>query len=181
MRRLGFVALAGFVATVWLANWLLARYGIVTVPFGLMAPAGVYAAGLAFGLRDVVHELLGRWWVVVGIVAGAVLAWLIEDAVNLGGPVPLAVASGVAFLFAEFADLAVYEPLRDRSWPAAVVLSNTAGAVVDSALFLWLAFGSLDHLAGQFVGKTVMVAVALPLVWGVRRALPRDRVRAAGA
>jgi hypothetical protein len=33
--------------------------------------------------------------------------------------------------------------------------------VVDSALFLWLAFGSLALFWGQFVGKTLM---ALPVV-----------------
>jgi uncharacterized PurR-regulated membrane protein YhhQ (DUF165 family) len=36
-----------------------------------------------------------------------------------------AVASGIAFLVSELADLAVYTPLRQRNWLAAVALSNT--------------------------------------------------------
>jgi uncharacterized PurR-regulated membrane protein YhhQ (DUF165 family) len=48
------------------------------------------------------------------------------------------------------------------------VLSNVVGSVADSALFLWLAFGSLDLIEGQVIGKTYMVAVALPLVWLAR-------------
>jgi hypothetical protein len=34
-----------------------------------------------------------------------------------------------------------------------VLLSCLAGAIVDSALFLWLAFGNLDHVLGQIIGK----------------------------
>lgn len=112
--------------------------------------------------------------------AAAALAVLVSDSLN--GITPndrrlldtlAALASGAAFLVSELADLAVYTPLRARSWAAAVALSNTVGAVVDSALFLWLAFGSLDFLAGQVLGKLWMtaLAVALVAVWkGARRA-----------
>ncbi len=48
-------------------------------------------------------------------------------------------------------------------------MSNLVGAAVDSALFLWLAFGTLDHMQGQVVGKTLMVVPAVPLVWLSRR------------
>jgi uncharacterized PurR-regulated membrane protein YhhQ (DUF165 family) len=60
--------------------------------------------------------------------------------------------------------MAVYTPLEDRSFTGAVVLSNTVGAVVDSVLFLSLAFGSLEFLRGQVVGKMWMTAAALPVV-----------------
>lgn len=166
----------GFVATVYGANWALERYGLVSVGFGLMAPAGVYFAGLAFGLRDALHEAGGRLWVLSAIVAGAALSWWLSDAVSVpGGHTSIAVASGIAFTVSELADLAVYEPLRRRQWVAAVAASNVVGAVADSALFLWLAFGSLDHLLGQVLGKSYMVALAIPIVWGVKRALPRHR------
>lgn len=39
----------------------------------------------------------------------------------------------------------------------------------DARLFLWLAFGSQELLLGQVVGKAYMVALALPLVWVIRR------------
>jgi hypothetical protein len=55
-----------------------------------------------------------------------------------------------------------------------VALSNTVGLVVDSALFLALAFGSLEFLAGQVVGKLWMTVLAVALLWAVRRrASPR--------
>ncbi len=43
------------------------------------------------------------------------------------------------------------------------MLSCVAGAVVDSALFLWLAFGSLEHMQGQVLGK--VYAAVLFIVW----------------
>jgi len=152
-RSLGICAALAFVGTVVLANALIERYGAVPVGFGLMAPAGVYAAGLAFTLRDLTHTALGRSAVIAAILAGAALSWAIAPA--------FAVASGVAFLVSEAADLAVYEPIRRRSWLGAVALSNTAGLIVDSALFLWLAFGSLAYLPGQLVGKAWMTALAI--------------------
>lgn len=177
------VAWAAFVATVYGANWALATFGIIPIGFGLSAPAGVFFAGLAFGLRDVLHELGGVRWVLSAILAGSALAYLIEDGYTIpGGVAPIALASAAAFLFAELADLAVYAPLRERHWPAAVAASNVVGSVVDSALFLVLAFGSTQFIAGQVVGKTAMILVALPLVWAVRRhlrAVPRHATDAA--
>ena len=180
MTRL--VVFAAFVGTVIAANWALNQYGIVPVGLGLTAPAGVYFAGLAFGLRDALHDLAGRRWVLAAITIGAAISYVIEDAVTIpGGLAPIAVASAAAFLLSELADLAVYDPLRERNWPTAVTASNIAGAVVDSALFLWLAFGSLDHLAGNVWGKALMIAPAILIVWGVRRAVPRDRLGTEGA
>lgn len=171
MKR-ALLALA-FVATVFAANWAFDRYGFVDViPGGwtLTAPAGVYFAGLAFGLRDALHDAGGRSWVLSAIVAGAALSLLIEDGVTVpGGYVAIAVASGAAFLLSELADFAVYSPLRERQWTVAVVASNLVGSLVDSALFLFLAFGSLDHIEGQLVGKAYMVLPALVLVGALRR------------
>ena len=54
----------------------------------------------------------------------------------------------------------------------AVVLSSTAGLIVDSVLFLGLAFGSLEFLAGQVVGKAWAVLFSIPLVRLLRRVAP---------
>lgn len=159
-RRWGLLALVAYVLTIPAANWLVARYGVVPVGFGLMAPAAVYLVGLAFTLRDLVHEAFGRVAVVVAILCGAALSFLIAP--------QFALASGLAFLVSELADLAVYSPLRERNWLAAVALSNVVGLVVDSVLFLWLAFGSLGFLPGQVVGKAWMTLVALAVLALVR-------------
>jgi len=154
------VTSVAFLACIIGANWALTRFGVVPVGFGLMAPAGVYFAGLSFGLRDAVQELGGRAWTVGLIVVGAGLSALIDPT--------FAVASGCAFLLAELADFAVYTPLRERQWIGAVVASNAVGSVVDSAVFLWIAFGSLDFMAGQVWGKTLATIPAIAIVWWAR-------------
>lgn len=155
-----------YLGTIVAANWAIQTFGFVPVGFGLMAPAGVYFVGLAFTFRDLTHEALGRKAVFAAIIVGAGLSWFVSPA--------FALASGLAFLFSETADLAVYEPLRHRNWLVAVALSNTVGLVVDSALFLALAFGSLQFLPGQIIGKAWMTLLAVIVLWSIR-AVPQWR------
>src|SRR5262249_47891974 len=88
-------------------------------------------------------------------------------------PPAFVVASAAAFLLSEFADLAVYTPLVRRGLVLAVVASSVVGLVVDSVVFLWLAFGSLDFLPGQIVGKAWMVLLSIPFVAWLRRRAER--------
>lgn len=172
LRTPALAALTGYILTIFAANLAITLVGLVPVGFGLMAPAGVYFAGLAFTLRDAVQETLGRRWTVAAIIVGALI--------SAGLSAQLALASGIAFLVSELADFAVYTPLRQRSWLAAVVSSNTVGVVIDSALFLWLAFGSLAFLPGQIVGKLWMTALAVALILLWRRAMGHgDKTRTA--
>jgi len=164
-RTVGIITLIGYILTIFAANLAITALGIVPVGFGLMAPAGVYFAGLAFSLRDALQETLGRRWVIAAILIGAL--------VSAGLSAQLALASGLAFLVSELADFMVYTPLRQRNWLGAVTASNIVGAIVDSALFLWLAFGSLEFLAGQIVGKLWMTALAVGLILAWRRLAAR--------
>lgn len=157
----GAVALAGFIATIFVANWLVTNVGLIDIGFGLIAPAGVLVVGVAFTLRDIVHRTLGAGAVIAAIIVGATLSVIVSPA--------FALASGVAFLFSELSDLAVYTPLAQRSWLGAVTLSNTVGLVVDSVLFLWIAPLPVHGLlAGQIVGKAYMTAAAVLLIALVR-------------
>jgi len=148
--------LVAYIATVVLANVAVLRWGLVPVGFGLVAPAGVYFAGLAFTLRDLTQDALGRKWVLAAILIGAGLSALFSPA--------LALASAIAFLVSELLDFAVYTPLREKRWLTAVTASNVVGAVADSAIFLWLAFGSLAFLPGQVWGKLLMTALAVAVL-----------------
>lgn len=160
MTKVGVAAFVAFISTIFAANWLIEHYGIVNIGFGLMAPAGVFAVGFAFTFRDIVQKTLGAKWAIAAILIGAALSYFVSPA--------FALASGVAFLLSELADLGVYSPLERRRWLGAVVASNIVGAVVDSALFLWIAFGSLAFIEGQVVGKLAMTAVALPFLMAIR-------------
>lgn len=154
------IYLIGYVLTIFAANWAISTFGLVPVGFDLLAPAGVYFAGLAFTLRDLTQRKLGKAWTIAAIASGAAFSAV------FGGQ--LAVASGLAFLVSELADFAVYTPLEKRGWYRAVVASNLVGLVVDSALFLTIAFGSLDFLAGQVVGKIYMTVFAVLVMRAIR-------------
>lgn len=154
------LAFAGFVATVWLANLVVTRYGIVNVGFGFYGPAAVYVVGVAFTLRDILHRLAGPYVVIAAIIVGAGLSLLISPT--------FAVASGVAFLVSELADLLVYTPLHKKTWVGSVALSNTVGLVLDSVIFLTLAFGSLEFFWGQVIGKGWMTLLAVLVITSVR-------------
>ncbi len=179
-RRLeGFLFLAGFALCIPAANWLIGNAGTACVPQGpclipvapgVMAPSGVLMIGLALVLRDLVQRRLGVSWAVGAIAAGCALSALLA-------PPTLVLASAAAFLLGELADLGVYTPLQRRGLMRAVLASSAVGLVVDSVVFLWLAFGSLDYLSGQVIGKAWMVLLALPAIALLRR---RDeRLRAA--
>ena len=129
---------------------------------GLMAPSGVTMVGIALVLRDLVQRRLGTVMSALAILFGSALSAMLA-------PAALVFASAIAFLLSEFADLAVYTPLARRRLVAAVVASSMVGLVVDSIVFLWLAFGSLDFLAGQVVGKAWMVLLSIPFVAWLRR------------
>lgn len=160
-----------FAASGVAANYLVAYVGIIPIGFGLMAPAGVVVVGLALTLRDLLHERAPVPVVIAAIAVGAALSALFAPA--------LALASGVAFLASELADLGVYAPLRKRRWVAALLASNAVGLVVDSVLFLSLAFGSLAFLPGQILGKLYGTVIAVALIALLRNrgviTGPRDR------
>jgi uncharacterized PurR-regulated membrane protein YhhQ (DUF165 family) len=169
--REGAVFLVLFALTIPAANWLIGHAGTMCVPNGpclvpvapgLMAPSGVLMIGVALVLRDLVQRRLGVAVAAAAIVAGSLLSAALA-------PPSLVIASGVAFLLSEAADLCVYTPLERRGLIAAVVASSMAGLVVDSVVFLWLAFGSLDFLAGQIVGKAWMVLGSVPFLGWLRR------------
>lgn len=172
-RRLeGFAALVAFGLTIPAANWLIGHAGTVCVPEGpclipvapgVMAPSGVLMIGLALVLRDLVQRRLGLRWAWVAILAGAAFSALLA-------PPALVLASAAAFLVSETVDLAVYTPLQRRNLVLAVLLSGLAGLVVDSAAFLFIAFGDLSFLSGQVLGKLWMVLLALPFAAWLRRA-----------
>jgi uncharacterized PurR-regulated membrane protein YhhQ (DUF165 family) len=172
-------AAVGFIACLAAANILTTRFGLVPVGFGLSATAGTFTAGLALGLRDLVQDLLGRAGTLIVIGLGAAVSLLVSAP-------QIAVASAAAVAVSEVADFAVYTPLRGRAavggrrWTLAVTGSNLAGAIVDTAVFITVAFGPAavpSAMAGQLAGKTWATAGFLLVGWGWRLArLPRHPI-----
>jgi queuosine precursor transporter len=167
----GAVFLALYCLTVPIANWMIGHVGVtcvangpclVPVAPGLEAPSGVLLIGAALVLRDLVQRRLGVEFGIGAIIAGATISAGLS-------PHSIVFASATAFLLSEFVDFAVYTPLARNRLVFAVVASSAVGLVVDSIIFLWLAFGSLDFLLGQIVGKSWMVVLSIPFVTYLRR------------
>lgn len=168
----GYIFFAFYIACIPLANWLIGHWGTFCVPDGpcmipvwpgISAPSGVLAIGAALVLRDLVQRRLGLTLSLIAIAVGAVISWVIS-------PPALVLASVAAFVFSETADALVFTPLQKRGLLIAVAVSALAGIVVDSVLFLSLAFHSLDFLSGQIIGKLWAVLASLPIIQLIRRA-----------
>lgn len=166
MSRL--IIAASFVGVILAANSLTSAFGTVTI-IGLTATAGTWVAGFGFVFRDWLQDSGGLHWVAGTILVGAIVSVVISPT--------LALASGAAFLVSELADWAVYSPIRHRRPIAAAILSNTAGASLDTVIFLVLAGFPLDGTLTQIVVK---VGTTTAVVLGVKHALPRQPMHAAG-
>lgn len=170
LRLEGYLYLVAFGLCIPAANWMIGHVGTTCVPNGpclvpvapgLLAPSGVLMIGLALVLRDLVQRRLGPGWTAVAIISGALLsAWI--------APGALVLASASAFLLSEFADMAVYTPLQKKRLVLAVLLSGLVGLTIDSIVFLYMAFGNLDFLAGQIVGKAWITVLSLPFIHWIR-------------
>lgn len=175
LRRPAFlVAMTIYGGSIVAANWLIRNVGTVVLPdgshlapvgFGLLAPSGVYAAGITFVARDVVQRAAGRRWGLAAIAAGTLVSVLVNPRIAL--------ASGSSFLLSELADFAVYTPLQQRRFVLAVFASGIVGSIVDSIVFLRIAGIPLAAaLAGLLLGKLWVQIGAVPLAAWLRRRLP---------
>ncbi len=166
VRLFGVATLTAFIATVPLSNWLIANVGTTCVPDGpcllpvwpgIAAPSGVLMAGVALVLRDLVHEQLGWIWVLAAIVIGAAIAAAITDPT-------IAAASLAAFLAAELVDMAIFVGLRRHGFVIAAICSSLVGIVLDSSIFVRIAFGNQDYVIGQIIGKVWAASIVLPVI-----------------
>lgn len=147
-----------YLLTIPIANWMISHVGtclpggpcVIPVGFGLSAPSGVLMIGASLVLRDTVQRRYGWTPTLLCVLAGGVLSLAVA-------PPTLALASASAFLLSELLDQTVYTPLAKSHLALALLLSGVVGAVADSAVFLCLAFGSLNFIEGQVAGKLIMV------------------------
>ena len=138
---------------------------LVPVAPGLLAPSGVLTVGAALVLRDVVQRCLGLTWGLAAIAVGTALSALVA-------PGALVLASGAGVRAERACRFRRLYAVAATRLTLAVVARPIVGLLVDSVVFLGLAFGSLDFLAGQVVGKLWAVLIAIPLMRLLRRVAP---------
>ena len=152
-RAIFAAAMAGVVG---LSNWL------VQYPINEWLTYGAFTFPIAFLVTDVCNRCFGarraREVALVGFVVGLALSfWL--------APWRIAVASGTAFLVAQFLDVAIFNRFRTASWWKAPFIGSVAASVIDTAIFFYLAFAGeeLDWvmLASGDLAVKVLMAVLL--------------------
>jgi uncharacterized PurR-regulated membrane protein YhhQ (DUF165 family) len=120
------------------ANLYASAYGAQAVPIITFT-----LIGLDLSLRDFLQLLAG------------ILSYLASYFFN-GDPdkaLNIAVASGTAFTVASIADWTVFAMMRSK-WVVRANVSNIAGAMFDSVLFITIAFGfSLQEISVSFLSK----------------------------
>ena len=161
-NRSGLVAAVLYVLTIVGANWAIKHYGIVPVGFGYVAPAAVYFVAAALILRDYIQWASGKVVMLAALAVGVAVSYFVSDP-------HVAEASALAFAFSELLDFALFTWIAPR-WARAVLVGGIAGAVLDSLIFLSVAFGSLAFLPGQVIGKAYGIVLA-SVVIGARRRL----------
>ena len=80
-----------------------------------------------------------------GFVVGVVCSFAGSQLQGEFGPLVtlrIAIASGLAFLTAQFLDIIVFDKLRNYKWWIPPAVSSTVGAIVDTVIFFFIAFSS---------------------------------------
>ena len=170
---------------------------------GITVPAAVFIYALTFTLVDLVNERFGkqgaRYVVYAAVAANLLLAGYVKlaavlpaasfytgqeaFAAVLGSTPRIVAASLVAYFVSSLIDIEVFSWWRQRvgrhKW-ARVIASNAVSTLVDSAIFISIAFAGIfplfELIKGQYIVKMAVTVVSVPLIY-----LIRDRKREGGA
>lgn len=154
MNRFSHAMILMYLGAMVAANVVTAKVAPVAVgPF--IVPAGTFFIGATFVLRDLVQQAVGRkatyGWIAVAMMLSAATSYA------LGDTLWIVFASAVTFLFSEATDTELYTRLR-LSIGKRVLLSGTAGSLLDSAIFVVIGLSPLGagFLTWGEVGQAVL-------------------------
>ena len=178
----------------------------VALPLNITVPSAVFIYALTFTLVDLINDRLGkqraRHVVYTAFAANLLLAVYVALAVAmpppdfytgqeafaavLGSTPRIVVASLTAYLIASLIDVQVFAWWRERfgvdrrRW-LRVLVSNSVSTLVDSVVFIVIAFAGVLPLAplivGQYVVKMIVTVVSVPLIYTVRARVGRAHSR----
>ncbi|OGB88660.1 MAG: hypothetical protein A3G35_03765 [candidate division NC10 bacterium RIFCSPLOWO2_12_FULL_66_18] len=162
---------------------------------GIVVPAAVFLYALTFTLIDLINERLGktgaRQVVATAFAANLLLAGYVQFAIwlpaapfyrdagafagVLGSTPRIVFASLVAYLVSSLVDTEIFAWWRAHvggpKW-IRVLTSNTVSTLVDSILFISIAFAGVlpvwTLIRGQYLVKMGVTVVSLPLIYATR-------------
>ncbi|KUP94335.1 queuosine precursor transporter [Tritonibacter horizontis] len=166
---------------------------LVQFLFGNWLTWGAFTYPVAFLVTDVMNRVYGakaaRRVVLAGFAVGVLCSLIGTQIMGEFGPLVtlrIAIGSGLAFLLAQLADVAIFSALRAGKWWRAPLASTLVGSSLDTAIFFTVAFsGALTVLepgndvswAGEVLpllgfGPMAPLWVSLAVAdWGVKLAL----------
>ncbi|MCY7315546.1 MAG: queuosine precursor transporter [Rubrivivax sp.] len=134
---------------------------LVQHPINAWLTWGAFSYPLVFLVTDLCNRALGP-------IAARRVAWVgfaVAVAVSLAlAPWRIALASGVAFLFSQLMDVAVFNRWRRQSWWKAPFIGSLVASVVDTAVFFCLAFAGSDLDWLQLAGGDLAVKGAMAVL-----------------
>ena len=120
---------------------------------------GAFTYPAAFLVTDLTNRHFGPQRARIVVLAGFAIA--VIWSIFLASP-RIAIASGSAFLAAQFLDISIFNRLRVFHWWKAPLISSFIGSAVDTALFFGLAFSSQFTFIDRFFG-TADGSLAFPV------------------
>ena len=196
---------ATYIIALYVACELIANVtaGKITVLGPFTVPAAIYIFALTFTLIDLINEGMGkraaRRVVYCAFAANVLLALYSLVIVRLPSPVwfsaaksyaevfavtpRIVLASLTAFLISGLLDVELFAKLKARLNPGwRVVASNVVSTLVDSVVFISLAFlGSfpvgavLMLILGQYVVKLAVTGLSVPLIYVVHASVAIEK------
>ncbi|MBI5472543.1 MAG: queuosine precursor transporter [Ignavibacteriae bacterium] len=163
--------------------------------FGLSAPGGIFIYALTFTLVDLINDRLGkkeaRHVVYAAFAANILLAlyaqliialpapafFANQDAMEavLGSTARIVAASLTAYLISSVIDIEIFgwwkSRVRGYKW-GRVLVSNSVSTLVDSVVFVTLAFAGvlplLPLIVGQYILKMAITCLSIPLIYATK-------------
>lgn len=106
---------------------------------------GAFTYPIAFLVTDLSNRHFGPAKARLIVTVGFILAVAIS--IYVASP-RIAIASGTAFILAQFLDVSIFDRLRHSRWWHAPLLSSVLGSVLDTILFFTLAFAASLSVLG---------------------------------
>lgn len=165
---LGVICFIVFLSMIPLAGYSLLNWGAICSPNGpcvisvwfyplIHAPSGVLFAGLAFVFRDLLQRCLGLYISLLAVLIGTIISYVYVSQ-------EIAIAGSIAYLVSELSNTSFYTWIQRYNLILAIFISSCVGLLLDSVIFLHIAFHSYEFLLGQIVGKSWMVLAAVILI-----------------
>lgn len=170
------MSLAQFLLSVFVMGAVVVGSNIlVQYPINHWLTWGAISYPFAFLVADLLNRRFGpraaRRVAYVGFVSALIISvWVATPRIAL--------ASGLAFLFAQLLDIYVFDRLRHQAWWRAPLLGGVAGATLDTFIFFSVAFaGTGVHWPALLVGDLAvklavnagLLAPFRALMWNIAR------------